>query len=59
VPSYYVYVFGENNEELKIGRFNSKDDTIAAVAEFLEFFEKNMDARKIDIVITGREEETG
>ena len=54
---YTFFVFGEKDENLKIGEFESKEDLITAISEFLDFFEKNMDARRIDLVIVGREEE--
>jgi len=53
---YYVYVFGERDEEIKIGKFASKDDVVTALSEFLDFFEKNMDQKRLDIVILAREE---
>ena len=44
------------DEGLAIGKFAGKDDVLTALAEFLDFYEKNMDMRKIDIVITVEED---
>ena len=42
-------------EGLTIGAFASKEDALTAASEFLDFYEKNMDARSIDLIITAEE----